>query len=303
MCKDFIHGMIRVFLRGGLGNQLFQYTAGVFIGRKQGTNVLFRTDLLPAEADSIGLVSRWPSQLSEFRSEGSVSKLKHQPPGSTHLLSKFMHVLGVFADVFPKLFLALGVLAGQRQFQPSIFQTKNIRLVDSYCSSSIPALYLGEELRDQIRDINAPSEDFLALVQEAQRERPTIVHVRLGDYQNLKHLYGEPQYESISKVIDLCHRSNKSRVWVFTDSPTLISQQVMAKLGADKVIGPENLKRPIENLVLMSMGATLICSNSTFSWWSAFLMGKNGTVFYPKGRGLPHEIFSKDMVIEGWNSF
>lgn len=292
-----------MFLRGGLGNQLFQYAAGVFIARKQGTRVLFRTDLLPAEADSIGLVSRWPNQLSEFRSEGSTNHCKHQPKGSTHLISKVLQLIRVLGDLMPNLLLSFGVLTGERNSAPSFTNLRKLRIVDSYCSSAVPAIELGQELRSQIRDITFPSESYLELANEATNLRPIIVHLRLGDYQNFKHLYGEPQYESIVKVVKFHTHDQKVPVWVFTDSPDRVPDQILNKLGANKVIGPGALSRPIENLVLMSMGSVLICSNSTFSWWAAFLKGESRHVFFPQTAGLPHEIFSRDMLIEGWTSY
>jgi hypothetical protein len=295
--------MIRVFLRGGLGNQLFQYAAGIFLARKQGTRVLFRTDLLPVEADSIGLVSRWPNQLSEFKGEGLMKHRKHQPKGSTHLISKLLQVIRVLGDLTPNFFLAFGVLTGERNTAPYFTNPRKLRIIDSYCSSVVPAVELGEELRSQIRDITVPSASFLELANEAMNQKPIVVHVRLGDYQNFQHLYGEPQYESIAKVVKFHTQAHKVPVWLFTDSPDRVPEQILAKLGADKVIGPGDLERPIENLVLMSMGSALICSNSTFSWWAAFLMGTRGNVFFPKTAGLPQEIFSRDMVIEGWTPY
>lgn len=292
-----------MFLRGGLGNQLFQYSAGVFLARKQGTRVIFRTDLLPAEADSIGLVSRWPNQLSDFRSEGFVYCRKNQPKGSTHLVSKILQAIRIIGDLMPSLFLAWGVLTGERKTAPSFYKLKKIRVIDSYCSSAVPAIELGDELRKQIRDITIPSTRFLELVKEATNQKPIVVHVRLGDYQNFKHLYGEPQYERIASVLRNYKHPREIPVWVFTDSPARIPELILNRLGADKVIGPGDLLRPIENLVLMSMGSVLICSNSTFSWWAAFLMGKNGDVFFPNMQGVSHEVFTRGMVIEGWTPY
>lgn len=295
--------MIKVFLRGGLGNQLFQYSAGVFLSRKLGSRVLFRTDLLPAEADSIGEISRWPNQLSEFRSEVLVDDRRHQPKGATHLVSKLLQIVRTLSDLAPNIFLAFGVLAGERSFSNIFTIPRKVTLVDSYCSSSIPALDLGKGLRNQIRDISNPSASYRELAKQAIRDRPIVIHLRLGDYQHLKHLYGEPHYESIVKLVKHHAKTHRAPVWVFTDSPELVYGQLQAELEADKVIGPKDLERPIENLVLMSMGSVLICSNSTFSWWAAFLIGKSEAVYYPRPVGLPHEIFSGDMVIEGWKAY
>jgi hypothetical protein len=209
-------------------------------------------------------------------------------------------VIRLLGDFMPNLFLTFGVLTGERNSAPSFANPRKLRIIDSYCSSAIPAVELGEELRIQIRDITVPSASFLELAKEAINQKPIIVHVRLGDYQNFKHLYGEPQYERIAKVVKFHTQAHKVPVWVFTDSPDRVPEQILAKLGADKVIGPEDLERPIENLVLMSMGSVLICSNSTFSWWAAFLIGESGKVFFPQTAGVPQEIFSRDMVIEGW---
>ena len=57
---------VSVFLRGGLGNQLFQYSAGLKISRMTGKKLILRTDLLPIQEDKIGGISRWPNQISEF---------------------------------------------------------------------------------------------------------------------------------------------------------------------------------------------------------------------------------------------
>jgi hypothetical protein len=294
---------IRVFIRGGIGNQLFQYACGLYLARRQRIGVIFHIDLLPEVADSIGGVSRWPSQLSEFNCNVSVACWRNQPQESTHLLSKGLQLLRILSDSLPRLFVRLGILSGERNVASSFSTLPNIKLVDSYCSSSIPAQSLGQELRDQVSDITNPSVAFLELIEEARSIKPVMVHIRLGDYRNLKHLYGVPQFERIAGVVKVMNPGLATPVWIFSDSPEEIDRSILEKLGATKVIGPSDLARPIENLVLMSRGSGLICSNSTFSWWAAFMMGDTGQVFYPDLDNLPNRIFSGDLVLEGWQPY
>jgi hypothetical protein len=295
--------MVSVFLRGGLGNQLFQYAAGLYLARRQSTKVTFRTDLLPGQADSIADVSRWPGQLNEFKGTGTIRCWKNQPPSSTHFLSKVLQLLRILGDSAPSLFVRLGILTGERNSALSFSKLPRIWFVDSYCASSTPALNLGEELRKQVTDISNPTPSFLGLVEEAKTLKPIMVHIRLGDYQNLKHLFGEPQYERIVAAVKEVNTDSTPQVWLFTDSPDKTEKGFMDRLGVSRVIGPGDLIRPIENLVLMSKGSALFCSNSTFSWWAAFLMGNEGSVRYPALDDLPNRVFAGDLALEGWRPY
>lgn len=295
--------MIRVFLRGGLGNQLFQYSAGWYLARKQGTKVDFRTDLLPKTPDAIAGVSRWPSQLGEFKNSAIIRCRKNQPTGSTHLLSKILQLVRMLSDLLPDFFIRIGVLAGEKKSSPNLTKLSRLWLIDSYCSSSLPAVSLGEELRGEIADVTNPTATFLELVKEAKEIEPIVVHIRLGDYRSLKHLYGEPQFARIAVLIREINPDFRRPVWLFSDSPEDLDATIRSDLGVSKVFGPEDLVRPIENLVLMSKGSALICSNSTFSWWAAFLMGDRGSVYYPALQGLPNTIFSGGLVLKGWKAY
>lgn len=294
---------MKVFLRGGLGNQLFQYSAGKYLSRKQATEVEFRTDLLPPAADSIAGVSRWPSQLSEFSNNEIVWCKKNQPDGATHVLSKFLQAIRMLGDLFPSLFLRFGLLVGEKNSAPDLSHLPRLWLIDSYCSSSLPARNLGDELRHEITSIKNPSPKFLEHSKEASEVDPIVVHIRLGDYRNLKHLYGEPDFSRIASLLNEVNPAHKEPVWLFSDSPQDIDEKAKKELGVTNVFGPGDLKRPIENMVLMSRGSVLICSNSTFSWWAAFLKGDKGKVYYPESEGLPNRIFSGDLVLDGWKAF
>jgi hypothetical protein len=49
----------------------------------------------------------------------------------------------------------------------------------------------------------------------------------------------------------------------------------------------------------MAKGGGLICSNSTFSWWAAFLKVNGGSVVVPNYAAMVN-VFSERMVMDGW---
>jgi hypothetical protein len=294
---------VKVFLRGGLGNQLFQYAAGLFLAKKQHEEVVFRSDLLPQHPDSIAKISRWPIQITDFRPKGKVLSKTNQPQGSTNTFSKFMQAQRLLGDTVGRPMIRLGYLSGDRKENLDFTNLPRIRVVNSYCASSTPAMELGDSLRGQILDIRNPSKQFLDLISVFERTAPIVLHLRLGDYMNLEHLYGRPNFERLEQVILSLLASRRSPVWLFTDSPKELDMDLLSKLRIDRVIGPQEIRSSLENLVLLSAGSALICSNSTLSWWAAFLKGPQGQVFYPRFSGTANEVFREDMVLWGWELY
>ena len=294
---------IEVFLRGGLGNQLFQYAAGLYLSRKQGEELVLRGDLLPLYPDAVANVSRWPVQITDFSSEGSIVSRSNQPPGATSTYSKIMQMRRMLGDRFETVMRRLGYLVGDTVNPGDFSKLNRIRVIDSYCASVQPASDLGDELRSQLLDLRRPSQEFSDLIYESRAEMPINVHLRLGDYRYLTNFYGSEDFGVLSEVVSDIRKSSDSPVWLFTDSPGDFSKETAKKLTVTRVVGPRNLTTPIENLVALSSGSHLVCANSTFSWWAAFLKGPNGLVHYPRPKHSLLNIFSGEMVMAGWEPY
>ena len=112
------------------------------------------------------------------------------------------------------------------------------------------------------------------------KEHDIFLHIRRGDYVDLSNIhYIQPNsyfYECIEQI------NNKFKIFVVSDDIKWVKENHIFK---DKIFfHVENLDE-IETMALMSLckgGA--ICSNSTFSWWGAFLGAyeKRNPVFVPK---------------------
>lgn len=294
---------IKVFLRGGLGNQLFQYTAGLFLAQRQNEEVVFRSDLLPKYPDAIASTSRWPIQITEFEYEGTVSSRSNQPTKSTNTFSKLMQSQRFLGDLLGGLMIRWGFLSGERERQLDFSRLPRIRVVNSYCASSKPATELYERLRGQLLQVVNPSKEYLELISESRKNAPLVIHLRLGDYRHVEHLYGKTNFDQLGQVISRALASEGTPVWLFTDSPEELDKELIRNLKIDRVIGPKQISSSLENLILLSAGSALICSNSTFSWWAAFLKGPAGQVHYPRLKGLAQEVFRDEMVLWSWEPF
>jgi hypothetical protein len=109
---------------------------------------------------------------------------------------------------------------------------------------------------------------------------PSIhVHIRRGDYltSSASAVHGLATEDYFERAIQRILRQNPHASFkIFTDSPELITNDQLTRWNATLEEGQGTLP-PLLSLLEMGSGSGLIMSNSSFSWWAAWLMTQRNT--------------------------
>ena len=273
---------LNVFLRGGLGNQLFQYSTGLAISKRYEKDLILRADLLPLYEDAIGGISRWPNQISAFGHSGTIRAFGNQPTGGTNATGKLMQFLRTAGDLNSRIFHNMGWLSAENMSAKRPSELHSINYVNSYSPYKDLAAENRMQLSKEINSIFEPTAEFLRLSTEIMEKPTTVVHIRQGDYLNLENIFGTLTTGYLTQALERVDLTSKSqRVWLFTDSPNKLQDSFLSILRPERIIGPADLERPIENLVLMSKGTAIVAANSTFSWWACLVANESTAVIAP----------------------
>lgn len=271
---------VEIWLRGGLGNQLFQYGFARALSEKTSCEIRIRADLLPAEADMFMGSNRWTEQISTFRHSGTLFAVNHQPPGKTHLLSKMLTVQRIVGDLAPKTLAHLGVIAGDKFLdwrETLAFISKSRRLtLNNYFNDSEPIQDVREVLMHELNDVVNPDP---RMKKEASRVSGMMaIHIRLGDHVS-KTPGIQQKYKTLIRdaVFKLQELGLEPHFAVFSDQPELALHILEgAGIGSSRTTVVRDIGlRPIETLYILSSCSGLIASPSTFAWWGGFLQPKS----------------------------
>jgi hypothetical protein len=119
--------------------------------------------------------------------------------------------------------------------------------------------------------IENPSPDLLDYIDLAKKVRPTVIHIRLGDYTNESRFGIVPQEYYLEALTLLESRKLLGECWLFSDQPEIAVKYFEECHGLNLRVIPEVNRSSSETLELMRYGANYVIGNSSFSWWAAFL--------------------------------
>ena len=292
---------VRIFLTGGLGNQLFQLAA-----------VMYYANSRTIELD---LVNSKPRRNSKGKAEiltlGVPDQIELLTKEKGKIVSKIIGYnlrSGYLPQRFETFFLFKFLRNGLSSlalfpFLRKIFSVKvssnlgsDPKLKSSDSNEIIIGYFQTEIVAKKVRGIK----DFLFhgvcedLYQEywklSQEEQPLLVHVRLGDYLGEAN-FGilSPKYYE-SSIEHLWKSGNFKKIWLFSDQPDDAIFRIPKDLREKtRLIESENLESA-ETLRIMTVCKGFVIANSTFSWWAAYLRrDANTPVVAPKPwfQGLP----------------
>jgi len=278
--------MVIVFFRGGLGNQMFQYAAGIDAAKKNNTELFLDTTFLN---------DRFPRKQFTYRNF-DLDIFTLTPHFTT--LSKISSVIPV-----PGLWLGLDLLfmkareiSGEAKvikenesliFDQKTFSQKKSIVLWGYWQSE---KYFTDAIVDVRREFgfkNELSGEAIDLAEQIKSSNSVSLHVRRGDYvtfKNNKELFGETDLSYYEKAISyIAEHVENPRFFVFSDDIAWCKENLKMQFPviyvSDSSAGPKNAF----HLELMSLCKHNIIANSSFSWWGAWLNNNSDKIVVVPG--------------------
>jgi len=268
-------------LAGGLGNQLFQYAAGVYYAAATGNPVVFDTSVIDRRQNTQGRITDSLDLVGDFKNYGN-GWLK-----TRRLLAKIAAQLSLripnggsntFLERIAYISKAVGFDAALQNLPAGTF-------VRGYFQTHAYVEQLQHQGLWPKLELREPSEWFQELEHEIQITRPGSLHLRRGDYVGLGDKYGLLSPAYYRDAIQSIPGAERPRKWlIFSDDAAeaaKLADECQDLIKSEVVVPPEGTD-PTESLVLMSLCSANIIANSTFSYWAALLNEKSSTTIGPK---------------------
>ncbi len=290
--------MITVRLKGGLGNQLFQYATAYALAK--------RTD-----SDLCLDIRYYGNKLDRFYKLNHLN-IKH----STITDEKFPAIIELLNNKYINKtmrkmnFKKLNV-KGIRYLFDSSFISLNHNLFDTLSADTyIEGYYQSEEYFKEYRDdllkqvvpVYEEETEYITALNEIQEVNSCAVHVRRGDFMNYQGRRGKNSvfyvlgFDYYKRAIEYIseHMSKPVFFW-FSDDIEWVKENV-GEAPNMRFVRLHTRNPDIDELMLMKHCNSIITANSSFSWWAAWLHeNKEAVIVVPqRAYGNPY------MIPENW---
>ena len=277
--------MIIIKIKGGLGNQLFQYAVGRALALHHRLPLKLDLTIFKTYKLHRYLLDQFAIQ-AEIATEDEIIKLK----GRNNVLFSALRKAGL---VKRKSYLKE---KRSSYFDASVFKNDDVYL-DGYWQNELYFSDIREELLRDLISISSMSDLGVVYMEGIKKSNSVSLHVRRGNYLNLKN-FNVLDIDYYMKAVEYIRKNvEKPTFYIFSDD----LEWCKNSLGfLDNCIFVDSTKTEIDDLKLMSFCKHNIIANSSFSWWGAWLnQNCKKTVIAPKG-WLLNDPGSSNVILSDW---
>ncbi|MDE8349236.1 MAG: alpha-1,2-fucosyltransferase [Acidocella sp.] len=290
-------------IRFGLANQMFQYAAGRRLAYMTHGHLvlLLDDDFAHHNQREFGLTA-FNISASVVTQKNVAQRLRAIFPAHSAPLPESLIEEKRYGDYFPQS--GTGILAGRRDllFRPEVLSwRRSLTLLglwqDERYFSDIP-----DCIRHEFTLKAPPGARNAELMGRIAAAKSAFIHVRRGDYLapseiNVLGVCSAGYYHYAAEVLRGRHGKDL-KFFIFSDDPAWVRQEAIGGVGAEII--DWNSHTPAIDLMLMRACQHAVISNSTFSWWGAWLGERPGnTIIAPRvwAKALPE---FQEIVPERW---
>jgi hypothetical protein len=295
--------MITVFLRGGLGNQMFQYALGLNLAKKNKTALVLDTTFLN---------DRFPRPQFTYRTYDldvfdvaprftALSKISRNIPIPGVWLGLDLGLMGA-RDVFGIQKMIIEDERAGTVFDPNVLAVGSRALLYGRWGSEKYFADAADDVRAAFHFRHPLEGEAKILAENIQSCNSVSLHVRRGDYllPKYKKEYGQTDMSYYDRAVKyVAERVSNSTVFVFSDDVAWCRENIKPTFPTVYVDDASRGPKAAFHLELMSLCKHNIISNSSFSWWAAWLNQNPSKIIVAPREwyvGVEHD----DIVPEGW---
>lgn len=301
---------LTVSLTGGLGNQLFQYAALLNFGkgREIGLTADFgkprvQIDGIPELfAYNVGCeIKRFRRTLLSEKFAGYLLRL-----GVHKKWWEIKPLMRILVSVVGSLYLSfvnrrfIGIRGYSALGYSQEFTIgRSTNLLVGYFQNGI---WVGDvEIRRMMMKLSLKktNSNVQELIDKSKKERPLVVHVRLGDYRKEAD-FGILPKEYYELAINRAWETESfGAIWLFSDETSDALNKIPRELqGFVRVI--DETFSAAESLELMRYGNGYVIANSTFSWWGAMLSYKASPLVIAPKKWFKNLADPENLIPDSW---
>tara|TARA_B100000745_G_scaffold76795_1_gene46488 strand:+ start:13529 stop:14446 length:918 start_codon:yes stop_codon:yes gene_type:complete len=284
--------MIIVNVKGGLGNQMFQYALGRKLSLK--TKQELKLDITTLKRVDSGKDTHRSFTLDAYTIEKNIA--------THHEITLLRYPFGIISKGIR--WFRLKIL-GQTHigFEKNILSKTGSMYLDGYWQS--PKYF--EDIRDVLLkdfQLTAPTSKIMASYQsEIVKGTPVSVHIRRGDYvKNPRVLkeFGICSQAYYQKAVSYVQEHvTEPSFFIFSDDIAWVKENI--PLPESTVYVSDPTLSAEEELILMSSCSHNIIANSTFSWWGAWLnQNQEKIVIAPTPWFNKNNHLFQDLIPDSW---
>lgn len=253
--------MIIVNLKGGLGNQIFQYTLGRKLSLKN--NDLLKIDISGLEkANEVGDIYR-PYKLDAFNTKATLA--------SEQEVQKLKYPLGFFSKLIRGFNFKI-LKRHHTDWEPRILKKKGDIYLDGFWQTE---KYFADIRPTLLQDfaLKEPLSSGAREIERMLNNQSVSIHIRRGDYVTDAHTnsyHGTCSLQYYENAIERIQSSVLNPIWFIFSDDIKWAKDTFSLPGEVEYVSAKNIPDH-EELILMSKCAHNIIANSSFSWWGAWL--------------------------------
>jgi hypothetical protein len=270
--------MIITWLSGGLGNQMFQYAAGLALAEHRRTVLKldvswFRED--PAHAAHNRYALSGFNITEQFATQEEIDRTRGVQLTRTERWS------AALARTLHFYRYANRHAAPANWHQPPTFRFYP-EFFDQSDNTYLSGMFQSEKFSRPVVDLlrlhfsfrYPPTPGVAAMAERIRRGPSAAIHIRRGDYlrnASFNSELGVVGYDFYHRAIrQLRERSPDSTLYVFSDDIEIVARE-FSPAGPHVFVREVESWQPWDGIRLMSLCDHLAIANSSFSWWAAWL--------------------------------
>jgi hypothetical protein len=262
---------------GGIGNQLFQYFAGMNLANITNSDVeLVISGLNKHKFHHHG------SEITKFKPLEIIDLQAKNTSRISLSLRRILFSLCLRINAFPRLAASIGFIS-----DPFLGKNEKVFGARNYYLKGYFQTYKNfDRCTSEQRKLSLTHQTHWceSLSTEITRSNAVAIHIRRGDYLELGDSFGLLTAGYYRQAIDFVIRSiGNPKFYVFSDDINA-AKSIIEELDISDVtfIEPPEESNAVESLYLMGCCKGLIMANSTFSYWGGLLGIEKEIVVYPK---------------------